>query len=127
MRYSASEKLEIIRLVEESTLSVRRTAALSRPPLAAAISVASLSVGVFIKTVIDPLRRQLEIAVDRIALYIQLEICMPAIDVFWLNHSMVFLPDRHHQSATRYHNAFRLCLRSRQELKSLSGDNEKTE
>ncbi len=42
---------------------------------------------------------------------------MPAIDVFWLNHSMVFLPDRHHQSATRYHKAFRLCLRSRQELK----------
>ena len=24
----------------------------------------------------------------------QLEIGMPAIDVFWLNHSMAFLPDR---------------------------------
>src|SRR5208282_6157072 len=31
--------------------------------------------------------------------YIQLEICMPAIDVFWLNQSMVFLPDRPHQLA----------------------------
>jgi len=37
-----------------------------------------------------------------------------------------FLPDSPHQSATRYHNAFGLCLRSRQELKSLGGDKEKT-